>query len=176
MKRIGRAWAVGFSRFALVASGLLAGAGCGGGPEPLGPSHGELRAQREAAATKPGGKVPPGTLAPVDAWRLTLSEELPAPWRLGSIDAQIIAPTGWVRIKGDRGLVVWAEDGKQRQTFWVLPLNWKGQPFDPAVAATEVTRDERFILFAQKQDAPGWNATEVVKSALGFGVEVASKD
>lgn len=173
MRRSGRAWAVGFSRFALVAGFL---SGCGGGPEPLPPSHGELRAQREQAATRPTGKVPEGTLAPIDAWRTRLSEELPAPWRLGSIDAQIIAPTGWVRIKGDRGLVVWAENGDQRQSFWVLPAGWKGQPFDPAVAAVELTRNDRFILFAQKQDAPGWTATEVVRSALGFGSEVASKD
>lgn len=157
-----------------LAGGALAG--CGGGPEPLPPSHREQWLAREAAAAKTARETPSGTLAPVDEWRRRLTEELPAPWRLGSIDAQVIAPAGWTKLKGDRGLVVWAQDGKGRQTYWVLPVGWEGKVFDPKLAAHEIARNERFILFAPHEDAPGWGATEVLKSALGFGAEVAQVD
>lgn len=166
--------AKGWVRGLVLIGGALAG--CGGGPEPLAPSHKERWREREQAAAKPAGKTPQGTLVPVDAWRQRLEEELPAPWRLGSIDAQVPAPTGWTRLDGDRGLIVWATDGTERQTYWVMPRNWKGEVYDPRTAAREVCRSEELVLYAQHQDAPGWTASGVVQSALGFAPQVASKD
>lgn len=152
-------------------------AGCGGGPEPLTASHRERWVEREQAAARPAGRCPEGTLIPADAWRQRLEEELPAPWRLGSIDAQVTAPPGWSKREGDRGVEVWLTDGTSRQTYFVAPRGWKGQVFDPAIAAHELARTEDLTLYAPHHDAPGWASTAIVERALGFTTaEVASKD
>lgn len=142
---------------------LLCGA-CASDPPPLPPSY------KERAAARPQPKdvqaPPAGIEAPVDRWRERLIATVPAPWTLTGVEAQVVAPPGWTRVSGDRGLVFWFEDGVQRQGFWLLPRGFDGRVHDPEAAAEVRARSGEFVLFGPKTDRPGWQATDKVLEAL----------
>lgn len=139
-------------------------AACASDPPPLPPSYKERSAARPAprAVDAP----PAGIEAPVDRWRERLVAAVPAPWTLTDVEAQVVAPPGWTRIAGDRGLVFWFEDGVQRQGFWLLPRGFDGRVHDPELAAEVRARSGEFVLFGPKTDRPGWKATDAVVDAL----------
>jgi hypothetical protein len=153
-----------FSASSLLTCGALLLGGCSSGPPPLPPSHSERAAARPAPRAV---EAPPtGVEAPVDRWRERLATLLPAPWTLSSVEAQVEAPPGWTRIAGDRGLVLWFEDGVQRQAFWLLPRGFDGQIFDMSVAAEIRAKSDEFTLFGPRYDRPGWTSTGKVVEAL----------
>lgn len=152
-----------FSTLWFTCGSLLLG-GCSSGPPPLPPSHSERAAARPAA--RPVDAPPKGVEAPIDRWRERLATLVPAPWTLASVEAQVEAPPGWTRIAGDRGLVLWFEDGVQRQGFWLLPKGFDGQIFDMNVAAEIRAKSEEFTLFGPRSDKPGWTSTGKVVEAL----------
>jgi hypothetical protein len=140
--------------------GLLM-AGCSG-PPPLPPPRVKEPASQTVSA------APEGILAPVDRWKRSLVEALPAPWRLEAIEAQITAPQEWTRLRGDRGLVLTFANGAERQSYWVMPAGFEGEAVDQSEAARERVRNDTFILFEPAYDAPGWGGGELVAHALGF--------
>jgi type II secretion system protein G len=140
-------------------------AGCAS-PQPTN-SLAQAPARRTAVATQ---KVvlPAGQLAPVDRWRRDLMLVLPSPWRLDRIEAQVVAPEGWTRISGDRGLALWVTDGAQQQVFWIMPQDFDGRPTQPDVLARQVGKSDAFTLWEPKVAAEGWTATAQIAVGLGF--------
>lgn len=157
-RRLSTPWMI-----SLTLSALCLGA-CASGPPPPPPSWKERAAARPGA--RPVDPPPQGLQAPVDRWRERLSALVPAPWALRGVEAQVEAPPGWTRVAGDRGLVVWFEDGVQRQGFWLLPRDFDGQVHDPSVAAEVRATSDEFVLFGPRSDRPGWGATDKVVEAL----------
>ncbi|MBX3470634.1 MAG: hypothetical protein KF878_27520 [Planctomycetes bacterium] len=144
--------------------GALCLSACASDPPPPPPSWSERAAARPAA--RPVAAPPRGIDAPVDRWRERLAARVPAPWTLQGIEAQVEAPPGWTRLGGDRGLVLWFEDGAQRQGFWLLPRGFDGKVYDPAQAAEVRATSDDFVLFGPRVDRPGWGATDAVVEAL----------
>jgi hypothetical protein len=140
-------------------------AGCASEPPPPAPTYKE----QLAAATPITRDVPPppaGRAAPVDQWRERLAQLLPSPWHLEAIEAQVVAPPGWTRMRGDRGLLITFEDGLSRQSFWLLPRDFEGKIYEPRIAAEPRARSDQYILYGPRKDALGWDSTQEVASAL----------
>ncbi|MCA8921802.1 MAG: hypothetical protein KDD82_08330 [Planctomycetes bacterium] len=147
----------------LLCSALLLAlcAGCASDPPPLPPRRQETPDYRLAE------KHPTGILVPIDEWKLNLEQELPAPWKLADVRAQIASPKGWTRLGGDRGLELAFLNGEQQQRFWVMPAAFKGQTHGEQVAE-QIAINDQFALYALPEAAASWDHTPTVKQALGF--------
>ena len=135
--------------------------------------------QRPVVSTLPASASlapAPVALAPLDQWRAGLALALPSPWRFESIEAQVVAPRGWTRVSGDRGLAVWITDGTSRQVFWIMTSEFKGNAFQPRVLAKPIAEANGFRLYAPRRFVPGWTAThtDAVVVGLSFGEGLAN--
>lgn len=136
-------------------------AGCASDPPPL-PARRHYTPDYRLAE-----RSPTGILAPVDDWKRNLEMELPAPWRLADVRAQVASPEGWTRLEGQRGLELAILNGDRTQRFWVMPAAFKGQTHGDQIAE-EIATNDTFALYALPQSAEGWESTPQVKQALGF--------
>ncbi|MGE0706750.1 MAG: hypothetical protein AB7N76_06055 [Planctomycetota bacterium] len=136
---------------------------CGGEPPP---EH-EPR-QLSVRRTGEASEAPPeGILAPIDEWRANLSAQLPPTWKLAKVEQQVVAPGGWTRVRGPRGLAIELSDGAEVQRFWVMAKGFEGRATqaDPALACG---RNDEFVLYRPRTDAQGWRHTPEVVAALGL--------
>ncbi|MEZ6188867.1 MAG: hypothetical protein R3F62_28170 [Planctomycetota bacterium] len=140
---------------------LVLCAGCASDPPPL-PAR-----RHESPDYRLAEKHSTGILVPIDEWKRNLELELPAPWKLGDVTAQISSPAGWTRLKGDRGLELAILNGAERQRFWVMPAAFKGQTHGDEVAE-QIAINDRFALYALPESSQTWEGTPKVKQALGF--------
>ncbi|MBL4845993.1 MAG: hypothetical protein JKY65_10740 [Planctomycetes bacterium] len=148
---------------ALLITSCLTLLGCGGDPPPE-------REPRKIPVRRTGEEVDKpaeGVLAPVDEWKAKLAEMLPKPWELSRIEQQIVAPHGWTRFQGPRGLLLVFSDGKEEHGIWVMAAGFSGKT-TVADAAVPDAKGEEFALYRPKVDTKGWTHTAVVAAALGL--------
>lgn len=156
--RRARAWSLS----ALIAT-CLGAAGCGGDPPPE-------RQPREVPVRRAGEAVdapPEGLLAPVDEWKAKLADLVPKPWELDRIEQQIVAPHGWTRFKGSRGLLLVFKAGSEEQRLWVMGARFEGETTLPD-AARPAAKSEEFALYQPPVPTKGWKHTAEVAAALGL--------
>lgn len=138
--------------------------GCAADPPPK-------REPRKVPVRRTGEEVAApaeGLLAPVDEWKARLAELVPTPWKLDRIEQQIVAPEGWTRLSGPRGLYLVFTDGKEEQGVWVMGATFKGKTTPKVPAAKPSAKDEEFALYVPPKDAKGWTHTPSVIAALGL--------
>jgi hypothetical protein len=137
--------------------------GCAADPPPE-------REPRKVPVRRTGEEVDApaeGLLAPVDEWKAKLAELVPTPWKLDRIEQQIVAPKGWTRLAGPRGLYLVFTDGKEEQGVWVMGATFKGKTTIKMAAQPSATSDE-FALYVPYNEANGWTHTPSVIAALGL--------
>lgn len=148
----------------LLISACAALCGCAADPPPE-------REPRQVPVRRTGEEVAApaeGVLAPVDEWKAKLAELVPTPWKLDRIEQQIVAPEGWTRLSGSRGLLLVFSDGKEEQGLWVMGASFKGKTTPKVPAAKASAKDEEFALYVPNKDAKGWSHTPAVIAALGL--------
>lgn len=148
----------------LLLSAVAALCGCAADPPPR-------REPRQVPVRRTGEEVAApaeGVLAPVDEWKANLAEMLPKPWKLDRIEQQVVAPEGWTRLSGPRGLYLVFSDGQEEQGVWVMGASFKGKTTPKLPSAKPSAKNEEFALFVPLKDAKGWTHTPVVIAALGL--------
>lgn len=148
---------------ALLISTCAAFVGCGGDPPPE-------RTPREVPVRRTGEEVAApaeGLLAPVDEWKAKFAELVPTPWKLDRIEQQIVAPHGWTRIKGPRGLYLVFTNGTEEQGMWVMGATFGGKTTLKTAAVPDARNDE-FALYVPYESAKGWTHTPAVAASLGL--------